>query len=96
MFSASLGAQVIEKHFTLSKKLYGSDAKFSMEPMEFKDFCKIINIWHIQKFKINKKNLKKFSSMKKVFEKSIVSKKYIKKGSKIKFEDLNYKNQVME
>lgn len=90
--AASLGAQVIEKHFTLSKKLYGSDAKFSMEPMEFKDFCKIIkDIWHIQKFKINKNNLKKFSSMKKVFEKSIVSKKYIKKGSKIKFEDLNYK-----
>ena len=29
--------------------------------------------------------------MKKVFEKSIVSKKYIKKGSKLKFEDLNYK-----
>jgi len=90
--AASLGAQVIEKHFTLSKKLYGSDAKFSMEPKEFNDFCKIIkDIWYIQNFKVNKNDLKKFSSMKKVFEKSIVSKRLIKKGSKIKFEDLNFK-----
>ena len=90
--AASLGASVIEKHFTLSKKLYGSDAKFSMEPSEFKEFCKIIkDIWYIQNFKINKNDLKKYSSMKRVFEKSIVSKKFIKKGSKIKFEDLNFK-----
>ena len=63
-----------------------------MEPSEFKEFCKIIkDIWYIQNFKINKNDLKKYSSMKRVFEKSIVSKKFIKKGSKIKFEDLNFK-----
>ena len=28
---AANGASIIEKHFTLSKKLYGSDAKHSME-----------------------------------------------------------------
>lgn len=90
--AASLGAKVIEKHFTLSKKLYGSDAKFSMEPKEFGEFCKIIkDIWYIQKFKVNKNDIKKYVSMKKVFEKSIVTNKYLKKGSKIKFTDLNFK-----
>ncbi len=90
--AASLGAQVIEKHFTLSKNLYGSDAKFSMEPKEFKEFCKVIkDIWHIQNFKVNKNDIKKYSPMKKVFEKSIVTKKYLKKGTKIKISDLNFK-----
>ena len=36
------GAEYIEKHFTSSTKLYGSDAKFSMEPDQFKNFCKEI------------------------------------------------------
>lgn len=90
--AASLGACVIEKHFTLSKKLYGSDAKFSMEPKEFTEFCKIIkDIWHIQNYTVDKNDLKKYSSMKKVFEKSIISKKFIKKGSSIKLGDLNFK-----
>jgi len=31
-----LGATLIEKHFTLSKLMYGSDAKNSTEPEEFK------------------------------------------------------------
>ena len=62
------------------KNFYGSDAKFSMEPNNFSNFCKIIkDIWHIQNFKVDKNDIKKFASMKKVFEKSIVSKKYIKR-----------------
>lgn len=90
--AAALGASVIEKHFTLSKKLYGSDAKFSMEPKEFKEFSKIIKeIWLINKHRVNKNNLKKYASMKKVFEKSIVTEKYLRKGTKIKLSDLNFK-----
>ena len=34
--AASKGAVVIEKHLTFSRKMYGSDAKHSMEPAEFK------------------------------------------------------------
>ncbi len=90
--AAALGASVIEKHFTLSKKLYGSDAKFSMEPKEFKEFSKTIKeIWHINSYSVNKNNLKKYIGMKKVFEKSIVTKRYLKKGTKLKIKDINFK-----
>ena len=37
--AAALGAVVVEKHFTFSKLMYGSDARHSMEPAEFKQFC---------------------------------------------------------
>ena len=38
--AVATGATIIEKHFTLSKNMYGSDAKNSLEPDEFK---KMIN-----------------------------------------------------
>ena len=45
-----MGSELIEKHFTLSKKMYGSDAKHSMEPNEFKIFCSTLKqIWRIKK-----------------------------------------------
>ena len=36
------GAQVIEKHFTLSKQMYGSDAQFSSEPDELKSLVEAL------------------------------------------------------
>ena len=52
---AVLGANFIEKHFTLSKKLYGSDAKFAMEPKEFKKYCSDIKrVWQMKNSKIEK------------------------------------------
>ena len=33
--AVTLGAQVIEKHFALSRRMYGSDASHSLEPGEF-------------------------------------------------------------
>ena len=90
--AASLGAEVIEKHFTLSRKMYGSDAKNSMEPLEFKNFCSTIKeIWRIKNFKVDKDNLKKYKQMKFIFEKSIYAKKNLKKGKIIKLSDLAFK-----
>lgn len=40
--AVSLGAKVIEKHFTIDKKLGGPDASFSMEPSEFKEMIACI------------------------------------------------------
>jgi len=90
--AATVGASVIEKHFTLSRKMYGSDAKNSMEPDEFKLFSKTIKeIWHINKCDINKNNIKKFKNMKMIFEKSIYAKNNLPKGHRIKFNDLSFK-----
>ena len=40
--AVSLGAKIIEKHFTLNKKLPGPDNKISMEPHEFSSMIKSI------------------------------------------------------
>ncbi len=90
--AAAMGAQIIEKHFTLSKKMYGSDAKHSMEPENFKIFSSTIKeIWRIKKFNVDKDRLKKYKNMKLIFEKSIYAKKNLMKGQVIKFEDLAFK-----
>ena len=90
--AASLGASVIEKHFTLSRSMYGSDAKNSMEPNEFKLFSKVIKeIWNINKKNVDKNDIKKFRNMKIIFEKSIYAKRNLNMGHKIKFTDLTFK-----
>jgi N,N'-diacetyllegionaminate synthase len=92
IIAAYLKVDYIEKHFTTSKKLYGSDAKFSMEPEEFKNFCKEIrNARIISNNSINKNNLRIYKNMKKVFEKSIVAKNFIPKGKKLDFDDISFK-----
>lgn len=91
IISAVKGVSFIEKHFTLSKKLYGSDAIFAMEPDEFRDYVNNIKrTWKLLKKKVDKNNLTKFRKMKKIFEKSIVINKSLKKGHKITFNDLTY------
>ena len=86
------GAKYIEKHITFSKKMYGSDAKFAMEPKEFKNFCDSIKKTKKIVFNpVNKNNLKPYIKMKKTFEKRIIAKRDLNKGDKIKFSDLNFK-----
>ena len=86
------GASVIEKHITFSKKMYGSDAQFAMEPNDFKRYVKEIkNAWEIFDNPANKDNLKKFHKMKLIFEKSIVTKYAIQKDTKLTEENLTFK-----
>lgn len=44
IMAVSLGARVIEKHFTLSRKIKTPDSFFSMEPQEMKELVKNIRI----------------------------------------------------
>jgi len=90
--ASALGASVVEKHFTFSKLMYGSDAKHSMEPVEFKDFCtqvKEANLILTQP--VDKDDLSEYEEMKLVFEKSIVTSRSIRKGHTLKFLDLAFK-----
>jgi N-acetylneuraminate synthase len=81
------GCNVIEKHITFSKKMYGSDAKHSMEPQDFKIFCKELKeAYLINSTTLNKDNLNYLKKMRFIFQKSIYTSKDIKKGSKLTLE----------
>jgi len=86
------GAKVFEKHFTLSKNMYGPDARFSLEPHEMKQYVNGIKfVSRALKSKVNKNNLVNYKEMKNIFEKSIVAAKDLPKGKIIKLSDLNFK-----
>lgn len=87
------GATVIEKHFTLSKKMYGSDAMNSTEPDEFKRLVnEIRNIEIALDSSVNKDDKAcKLVEMKRIFEKSIVAARNIDKNQLISEDILAYK-----
>ncbi len=78
--SISLGAKVIEKHFTLSRKDKGPDSEFSMEPKELKQLSKDIDLAFKSlgeaSFKQKKSELPNM-----IFRRSIYVVKDLKKGA---------------
>lgn len=90
--AAALGADVVEKHFTFSKLMYGSDAANSMEPEEFKLFVsELREIWKMRENKIDKNDITPFMEMKRIFQKSVVAKVDLPAGHIITFQDLAFK-----
>lgn len=82
--AAYKGANLIERHFTLSQLMYGPDAKMSLEPNELKELCNAIDfIYQAKKSPIDKNDIEKFKFMKTTFQKSIVTEKEIKAGDVI-------------
>ena len=88
-----LGASVIEKHLTFNRNMYGSDAKHSLEPDEFKDLVQGIRaIEVILSSKVDKDEIaNRMGEMKDVFQKSIVSVVEIPKGTIITREMIGLK-----
>lgn len=79
--AAALGAHVVEKHLVLSRREYGSDAKHSLEPEEFRQLVAGIRaIETMLAHPVDKNNLKVFRSMKSIFEKSLVTVEPVAKG----------------
>ena len=78
--SITLGAKVIEKHFTLNKKQYGPDHKASIDAEELKNMVKMIR--NIEKSLGSKNKIITTSEKRNIptVRKSIVSRKKIKKG----------------
>ena len=90
--AAALGASVIEKHFTFSRHMFGSDAKHSMEPNEFKILCKSIKeVWSIMHSPVDKNDINKYSQMKEIFQKSIVASQNLNSGTIVKIEHIAFK-----
>lgn len=90
--AATLGASMIEKHFTFSRLMYGSDAKYATEPEEFKQFTEELhNVWKMLESPVDKSNVNEFTDMKDIYEKSIVTACPVSKGTVLKQEHLAYK-----
>ena len=89
--AVALGAKVVEKHFTISKKLKGPDHSSSLE---FNDLKKLIkSIRNIEKSMFEKKKIVTKSEKINIIaaRKSIVAKKNIKKGDKFTKHNLGIK-----
>ena len=90
--AAARGASVIEKHVTFSKLMYGSDARHSMEPADFKLFCDGLKaIWRMDDHPIDKDDVSAYREMKHVFEKSLVAAHPLSKGHVVTRADLTAK-----
>ena len=86
----TLGARIIEKHFTLNNKLNGPDHKFSMSPKSWKEM--IIRSRELEKsLGIDKKIIEKNEKDTVIVQRrSIHSIRNLKKNYKIKKTDLKY------
>ena len=88
----TLGARVFEKHFTISKSLYGPDARFSLEPKVFSQLVSDLAYTHKSlTVTVDKDNLTDFQDMKKVFQKSIVAKSNILAGEQLTMDNIAFK-----
>ena len=85
--SISLGASIIEKHFTLDPNKKGLDSEFSINPAQLKDLVKGVNsAWRaLGKIDYSSKNVEK-ESLK--HRRSIYCIKKIKKGDKFSLENV--------
>lgn len=79
-----LGAIVVEKHFTLSRDLYGPDARFASEPHELEDLVDgVRELEAMLASPVDKDDVAQLAEMKQVFEKSVVSTREIPAGAEI-------------
>lgn len=83
--AVTLGASVIEKHFTFSRLMYGSDARHSLEPNELRDLVAGIRaIDTMQANPVDKDQIASgMSEMKAIFEKSLVAARPIAANTRI-------------
>jgi N,N'-diacetyllegionaminate synthase len=90
--AAALGADVIEKHLTFSRLMYGSDAANAMEPEDFRRLAEgLREIWAMRAAPVDKNDLAPYRDMKRIFEKSIVTARPLRAGHIIARGDLAFK-----
>jgi N,N'-diacetyllegionaminate synthase len=93
--AVAMGAKVIEKHFTLDKKLIGPDHKASSTPEEFRELVKAIRICETSLGSSVKSVQEEEMQMRQVSRKSIFVVNTIRKGSPIRLENLTLRRPGM-
>jgi N-acetylneuraminate synthase/N,N'-diacetyllegionaminate synthase len=83
IIATALGAKIIEKHFTIDKKLSGPDHKASLELDELKEMINEIRKTEKILGRSDKKPTKSEKQIMNLIRKSLVAKQNIKKGDKI-------------
>jgi N-acetylneuraminate synthase/N,N'-diacetyllegionaminate synthase len=91
ILATSLGAVIIEKHFTIDKKLPGPDHKASLEPDELKNMIKEIRETEKILGSYDKKATESEGKIMNLIRKSLVAKMDIDKGTVIKKDMINIK-----
>jgi N,N'-diacetyllegionaminate synthase len=82
--AVALGGSAVEKHFTLSREMYGPDAALAMEPAELAELVQGIRaIEAMLDARVDKGDLSELAEMKRVFEKSVVAATDIPAGAVI-------------
>ncbi|MBI4650901.1 N-acetylneuraminate synthase [Candidatus Desantisbacteria bacterium] len=89
--AVAIGAKIIEKHFTIDRKMEGPDHKASLEPYELEAMIKAIR--NIEKAMGNgiKRPVKNEENIKKVARRSLVAAKNIKAGAVVSLDDIQIK-----
>lgn len=90
--AVALGASVVEKHFTFSRLMYGSDAANAMEPADFAALARAIReVATMLAHPVDKNDLGPYREMKLIFEKSVVTARPVAAGARIDAADLAFK-----
>ena len=89
--AVAMGAEIIEKHFTLSREMEGPDHKASLEPQELKSMVQAIRNVEMAIGSLEKRPSKSEIQNMKVARKSIVAKRNIKAGEMFSEENLTTK-----
>ena len=94
--AVAAGATIIEKHFTLSKKLPGPDHPFALEPSELKQMVEYIRF---AEKSTSKSSSDKISTSEQQFTqamRSVVAKKPIKKGEILSIDNITTKRPFLK
>ena len=89
--AVAMGAEIIEKHFTLSRKMEGPDHKASLEPAELKYMVDCIRNIELALGDGIKRPNKSEIEISKVVLKSIVAKRRIQEGEELSVDNLTVK-----
>lgn len=90
VIAVSLGAKIIEKHITTDKNYPGPDHSFALELNEMRELQKNIRLTEKSLGVFSKKISKNEFKARKVIRRSIVLKKDLKKGQKLKHSDVKF------